>query len=375
MRELVALDMPAGTAVLRHVRDEWDNGNAALIVDQRLPHATKSDLLSQMGAHTVVTATDRTSLSVRHEPMVDGDALVVATSGSTGAPKGVVHTHHGLRCASLASAGGLRCGAEAHWLACLPLSHIGGFGVVTRAWHTGAMLTVHSGFDAEESMNAGATHVSLVATALRRVRPERFVRILLGGSRPPHDLPDNVTTTYGLTESCGGVVYDRRPLAGVEVAISPANEVLLRGPMLMRAYRNVTNPPAHPIDADGWLHTGDLGEFKDGQLHVFGRAGDLIITGGENVWPEQVENALRTHPRVADVVVAGASDPEWGQRVVAWVVPRDSAPSLEELRDHVSSTLPRFAALRQLVVVDQIPVTSLGKPQRAALLASLDDEQ
>ena len=375
MRELVALDMPAGTAALRHVRDEWDNGNAALIVDQRLPHATKSDLLSQMGAHTVVTATDRTSLSVRHEPMVDGDALVVATSGSTGAPKGVVHTHHGLRCASLARAGGLRCGAEAHWLACLPLSHIGGFGVVTRAWHTGAMLTVHSGFDAEESMNAGATHVSLVATALRRVRPERFVRILLGGSRPPHDLPDNVTTTYGLTESCGGVVYDRRPLAGVEVAISPANEVLLRGPMLMRAYRNVTNPPAHPIDADGWLHTGDLGEFKDGQLHVFGRAGDLIITGGENVWPEQVENALRTHPRVADVVVAGASDPEWGQRVVAWVVPRDSAPSLEELRDHVSSTLPRFAALRQLVVVDQIPVTSLGKPQRAALLASLDDEQ
>lgn len=372
MRELVALDMPAGAALLRHVREEWDNGNAVLIVDQRLPHATKADLVLQMGVHALVTAADRTTLSGSHEPMADDDALVVATSGSTGAPKGVVHTHTGLRCASLASAGGLRCGAEAHWLACLPLSHIGGFGVITRAWHTGATLTVQPGFDAEQAMEARATHVSLVATALRRVEPRRFVRILLGGSRPPHDLPDNVTTTYGLTESCGGVVYDRRPLAGVDLAISPVNEVLLRGPMMMRGYRNVTNPPSHPIDNEGWLHTGDLGEIKDGRLHVFGRAGDLIITGGENVWPEQVEDALRTHPQVADVVVAGANDAEWGQRVVAWVVPGDSAPSLEELRDHVSSTLPRFAAPRQLVVIDQIPVTSLGKPQRSALLARLE---
>lgn len=373
MRELVALDLAAGPQMLALILDEWNSGNSVLVVDQRLPHAAKQHLLGALGAHRVSTGHDTTLLSTAHPPMNDGDALVVATSGSTGSPKGVVHTHDGLRAASFASATALACDARDHWLACLPLAHIGGFGVVTRALHTGARLTVLPGFDPDAVLGSGASHVSLVSTALQRLDPARFSRILLGGSRPPRDLPANVTTTYGLTESCGGVVYDRQPLSGVDVTVSTTGEVLLRGPMIMRAYRSMTQEIPHPVDEHGWLHTGDLGEIRNGELHVSGRAGDLIITGGENVWPEQVESALATHAQVRDVVVAGVADKEWGQRVVAWVVTDNPELRLDELREHVASTLPRFAAPRQLVIVHEIPRTALGKPRRSELVQQLGD--
>lgn len=372
VRKLVALDMASGPSIVSRILDQWEKGNAVLVVDQRLPQPAKADLIARVGVHEVVHADTTTVLSAEHPPMQEGDALVVATSGSTGSPKGAVHTHDGLRAASLASATALRCDARDHWLACLPLAHIGGFGVITRALHTGAQLTVLPGFDPDAVLRAGASHVSLVATALQRIDAARFARVLLGGSRPPANLPPNVTITYGLTESCGGVVYDRTPLPGVEVTVSPGGEVLLRGPMMMRGYRTVTDRVAHPIDDRGWLHTGDLGEIRNGELHVSGRAGDLIITGGENVWPENVEDALSTHPRVRDVVVAGVADAEWGQRVVAWVVTDDSGLRLDDLRDHVSSTLPRYCAPRQIVVVDEIPRTALGKPRRSELVRRLE---
>jgi O-succinylbenzoic acid--CoA ligase len=372
MRKLVALDMAAGPTLVEQVLQRWDEGDAVLVVDQRLPQPAKRELVTELGVHEIATAGGATTLSTTNPPMDDGDALVVATSGSTGMSKGVVHTHDGLRSASLSSATALRCGADAHWLACLPLSHIGGFGVVTRALHTGARLTVHSSFDPVAALDVGASHVSLVATALQRIDATRFTRVLLGGSRPPANLPANVTPTYGLTESCGGIVYDRQPIPGVEVTVSASGEVLLRGPMIMRGYRNMSRDIGHPIDENGWLHTGDLGELRGEELHVAGRAGDLIITGGENVWPEQVESALSTHPLVRDVVVAGANDAEWGQRVVAWIVTDGSEISLDALRDHVSSVLPRFAAPRQLVIVERIPRTALGKPRRNELVKQLE---
>jgi O-succinylbenzoic acid--CoA ligase len=161
------------------------------------------------------------------------------------------------------------------------------------------------------------------------------------------------------------VVYDGIPLEGVEITFREG-EVLLRCPMLMRGYRNHPSP----IDDDGWLHTGDLGHWlPDGRLHVEGRRGDMIVTGGENVWPEAVEGVLATHPGVAEVAVAGVPDPEWGAVVTAWVVAADTThpPSLDELRDHVRATLPAFCAPRRLEVVDALPRTALGKIQRHRL--------
>ncbi|MCU1365265.1 MAG: menE [Ilumatobacteraceae bacterium] len=369
MGALVALDLPGGVAFVDALQRIWDRGDAVLPVDQRLPRSAASALLTAMGASSVVDAGGEHVLD-GGQPTEPGDALVMATSGSTGAPKGVVLTHDAVTASALATSARLGVGTDDHWLACLPLAHVGGLSVVTRALRTGTRLTVLGRFEADEVSAAaagGATLTSLVATALRRIDPAIFRCIVLGGSRPPAGRPPNTVTTYGLTETGSGVVYDGVPLEGVEIAIAADREILLRCPMMLRSYRDGTTP----IDAEGWLHTGDLGELlDDGRLHVEGRAGDLIITGGENVWPETVEAALRGHPQVADIGVAGVPDAEWGSRVVAWVVPTapDDPPTLDALRDHVRAAHPAFIAPRELILVDELPRTALGKLRRADLL-------
>ncbi len=193
-----------------------------------------------------------------------------------------------------------------------------------------------------------------------------FHTIVLGGSAPPPTRAANVVTTYGMTETGSGLVYDGVPLDGAEVAISPAGEVMVRGPMLMRAYRD----GSVPFDADGWFATGDGGHFgPGGKLVVSGRLSEMIITGGENVWPAAVEHILRQHPAVSDVAVAGHPDPEWGERVVAFVVPAPNTkePALDDLRALVRQQLAAFAAPRELVLVPSLPRTSIGKLRREEL--------
>lgn len=303
-------------------------------------------------------------------PVEDGDALVVATSGSTGTPKGVVLTHAAVATHAAAVHARLAVDPERdRWLACLPLAHVGGLGVVTRAVVMATPLEVHPRFDpASVAGAAGATLVALVPTALDRLDPavvSRFRWVVLGGSADPGPRPANVVRTYGLTESGGGVVYDGRPLDGVEVR-SVDGELQLRGPVLLRAYRD----GRVPLDGDGWLPTGDLGAVgPDGTVAVHGRRAELIVTGGENVWPAAVEAVLAAHPAVAEVAVAGRADPDWGQRVVAFVVPRlpHDPPDLAALRTAAKERLPAHAAPRELVLVDRLDRTTLGKVRRAAL--------
>ena len=347
MNRLVAIDLPGGPEFVDELRHVWDAGDAAFPVDQRLPRSAKRELCAAMRVGDEV------------QP---GDALVMVTSGSTGTPKGVVLTHDAVAASARATSDRLDVHPDDHWLACLPLSHVGGLSVVTRALHTGTQLTVLPGFDATAIEDAGATLVSLVATALARIDPSRFRTIVLGGSRPPDDRPANCVTTYGMTETGSGVVYDGVPLDDVEVDITPDGEIRLRAPMLLRCYRDGSSP----LDADGWFATGDLGVWlPDGQLHVAGRRGDLIITGGENVWPEAVEAALADHSGVADVMVRGVDDPEWGQVVEALIVPVGAPPTLDSIRAHVKAHHPAFMAPRRLAVVESLPRTSLGKLRRS----------
>jgi O-succinylbenzoic acid--CoA ligase len=171
-----------------------------------------------------------------------------------------------------------------------------------------------------------------------------------------------------MTETGGGVVYNGKPLDNVEVKIAEG-EIHLRCPMLMRAYRD----DQAIVLNDGWYATGDMGAINDsGTISVFGRTTDLIITGGENVWPSVVENSLTSFSLVKEVVVRGTPDATWGQRVVAYVVLNDSlgasdATLLSELREHVKQTLPAFYAPQQVIVLSQIPRTSLGKVDLQAL--------
>ncbi len=365
MAHLVAIDLPGGPEFVDALRREWDGGNAVLPVDQRLPATARAALLDSLAPDRLVDGDGRHHLPGRGTE--NGDALVIATSGATGAPKGVVLTHDAVRTSAMATSARLGITAADTWLACLPLAHIGGLSVITRALELDVSLIVHDGFDADRvsaTARGGATAVSLVATALQRIDPDLFRVIVLGGSRPPTGLPANVYTTYGLTETGSGVVYNGLPLDGVELAIATDGEILVRCPMLLRCYRDSSTP----VDVDGWLHTGDLGEMQpDGRLQVAGRADDLIITGGENVWPDVVEAVIATHPAVREVAVAGATDSEWGQRVVAWIVPHADPPSPAAIRAHVLESLPGFCVPKELRVAEALPRTSMGKLQRHLL--------
>jgi len=329
-------------------------------------------------------------------PVEEGDALVIATSGSSGRAKGVVLTHDALVASARATSARLGVEPDRHtWLACLPLAHVGGLSVVTRAILTGTRLHVLPAFDAERVEALGrsgeATHVSLVAAALRRVDPSSFTRILLGGSRPPGELPPNAVVTYGLTETGSGVIYDGVPLDGVEVAIAhfdggggaadgaggavgdgggDGGEILLRAPMLMRCYRDgTTGRVTGPDRSTTWFATGDAGFLTaTGALSVTGRIAEMINTGGEKVWPDEVERVLATHRGVAEVAVWKRPDPEWGERVVAWVVPAQPPPDVRELKELVAGAIAPWAAPKEIVFTTALPRTASGKVRRSELL-------
>jgi o-succinylbenzoate---CoA ligase len=348
----------------------WAAGDAALPLAVDAPDATISRLTSTIGAGG--------------RPVPDGTALVVATSGSTGEPKGVMLGHDALRASTEASLARLGCVPGDRWLLALPVHHVAGLQVLARARALGTAPVIVDGGDVGAIAAAEAEHVSLVPTQLTRLLDAggdlaRFRTILLGGARPGAALLGRavlagarVVVSYGMTESCGGCVYDGVPLDGVEVDAPPSGPaggpVRLRGPVLSSGYRTA-DADRPVVDDEGWFTTGDLGRVVAGRLEVVGRADDVVVSGGENVPAAAVAARLREHPRVADAGVAGREDPEWGEVVVAVVVPQDPAapPTIDELRDHVGAVYPPPFAPRRLVVVEHLPRDRMGKVTRESL--------
>jgi O-succinylbenzoic acid--CoA ligase len=384
--ELVALDLPGGVGFVDALRAVWDTGDAAAPLDPRLPPIARRALLDALRPTRIVGSDGEQHALADGVGVEAGDALVVATSGTSGQPKGVVLTHDAVAASAVATSARLAVDPARHvWMACLPLAHIGGLAVVTRAVVTGTPLVVLPGFEADVVEEAGrsgrVSHVSLVATALQRLDPSVFTCVLLGGSRVPDAVPPNVVATYGMTETGSGVIYDGWPLEGVEVALRPApgsgggaeatgeGELLIRAPMVFRCYRD--GDDARVVGPDGerdWFATGDAGLLDaEGRVGVSGRLADVITTGAEKVWPDAVERILLGHPGVAEVAVWKRPDPEWGERVVAWVVPTGDGPSLDELRQMVTEGMAPWAAPKELVLVDDLPRTAAGKVRRHAL--------
>lgn len=367
MADLVALDLPGGPGFVDALQRVWDSGDAAFPVDPRLPGAERQRVMEAMAPGAIVEADgERRSLD-GGRPVESGDALVIATSGTTGLPKGVVLTHDAVEASARATSAAIDANPRVdRWLACLPLAHIGGLSVVTRALHTGTPLEVHPTFDPAavlEAADRGVTLVSLVTRALAQVPAERFHTIVIGGAAPPPDRPSNVVATYGMTETGSGVVYDRTPIDGVEIRVDDDGEIWLRGPMLLRAYRDGTDPKV-----DGWFPTGDLGGWSDddGRLVVEGRRGDVIVTGGEKVWPERAEAVITRCLGIGDIALVGRPHPEWGHEVVALICGIE-LPSLDALREAVKSELPAWYAPRSIEQVDELPRTALGKLRRREL--------
>jgi o-succinylbenzoate---CoA ligase len=369
----------AGQAAVAMIDDVWGAGDAALPLDPTLSDAVAERIAAGLGAHAVRDADGERDLEDGVE-VPHGTALVIRTSGTAGAARGVVISHSALDAGVAASVDRLDAGA-ARWLGVLPVHHIAGLLVVLRARAAGTPPVLHDRFDAATVTGAtAATHIALVPTMLHRLLDRgvdvgRFEGILLGGAAPPPDLlarataaGARVTVSYGMTETCGGCVYDGVPLDGVAVAIDPDGRVLLRGTVLADGYR--VGARLVPLrDAGGWFRSNDVGRFDDGRLVVTGRSDDIVVSGGVNVATTEVAAVLRTHPRVADAAVIGVADAEWGLRVVAYVVATDATapPAPEDLRAHVRATAPAAMVPRQVEVVASLPRTALGKVDRGAL--------
>ncbi len=368
MPALVAVPL-AGPVFVKVLRRLWDEGAAVYPLDLRYPPAVRAAVLGRVRPTEVWDERGRRPWP-GGVPAADGDAVVLATSGTTADPKGVVLTHAALEHAARLTSEAVAADPERDmWLCCSPVAHAGGLGVVNRAVRTGTPLVAHAALDPAAVAASGATLTALVPTVLHRLDLAAFRLVLLGGMRIPVDRPANAVATYGLTETMGGVVYDGRPLPGVEVRVTGAGAVEVRSPTALRCYRS-EGAEHDPKAADGWLPTGDAGEVgPDGLLRVHGRVDDVIVTGGEKVWPESVEAVLRRLPGVAEVAVVGRPDPEWGQQVVAVVepAPGTAPPSLAEARAAVKLVLPGWCAPRVVELVAALPRTSSGKVRRAAV--------
>lgn len=376
-REVVALRWPSGPRAAAELERLWGQGRAVLPLRPDLPEAETKRLLD-LARPAALVDPDGVMVLDHSVPAGPDAALCLATAGSTGPPKLVELSHRALQTSARLTIERLGA-AGARWLCCLPLDHVAGIMTLVRSRAAGVEPVVLPRFDPAEVAAAEADAVSLVPAMLDRLLDAgadlaRWRRILLGGAAVRPELLDrarraggNVVRTYGMTETCGGVVYDGRPLDGVEVHVAGDGVVRLRTPTIMDGYR--LDPAAtERAFEDGWFVTRDLGEWDGARLRVRGRADDVVVTGGENVSPEEVEALLASHPKVADVAVAGAGDPEWGQRVVAYVVPAPGqAPTLDELRAHVKRTAAAYKAPRELVLVETLPRLPSGKVARASL--------
>ena len=308
---------------------------------------------------------------------LDEVCAVIHTSGTTSAPRPIELTYGNFLWSALGSSVALGVDPRERWLCNLPLSHVGGLSILLRSAIYATTAVIHERFDTALVLRALAeeeiTLVSLVSTTLARLLdaglhdPPRLRWALTGGGPLPSALLDRAhaagvpaLATYGLTEACSQVSTGSATLFCTRVELAGDGEILVAGP---------TVAPGS-LGPDGRLHTGDLGEIDgDGALRVIGRKADTIISGGENVAPIEVEEALEAHPEVIEAAVLGRPDPQWGEAIVAVVV---TAPDTQlgeaELRDHCLERLAPYKVPKQVrIVSDSLPRTASGKLLRREL--------
>lgn len=373
----VAIALPARRAFVETLHGCMRLGAVAVPVDLRLGAAERRQRTA--GCAALVTkpleglADEGAPLRSTHD--LAATAIVVHTSGTTSGARAVELTYGNWLWSALGSAVALGVDAADKWLCTLPLSHVGGLSILVRSAIYATTVVLHERFDAEaaaDEIATRATLVSVVPTTLARLldaglrHPPALRAALVGGAPIPPALLARAAaagvptvSTYGLTEACSQVTTGGPPLFCTRVALGPAREILVAGPTVA--------PGA--LAQDGWLHTGDEGELDAaGNLTVTGRAGDTIITGGENVAPAEVEAVLETHPAVAEAAVHGAPDPEWGQRVVATVVLAPERTATEDdLRGYCRVRLAGYKVPRVVRFVPELPKTVSGKLLRRSL--------
>ena len=332
---------------------------------------------------------DQNTSPPQSDPQTADVALIIATSGSEGKPRAVCLGNTQLDAAAAASNGRLPLHPGDLWLNCLPLYHIGGQSILWRCARAGATVLLHDGFSAEgvaaDLASHPVTHISLVPAMLARLldlgsQPPASLRIaLIGGAALSRSLYDKAVAagwplypSYGMSETAAQIAtFDPtdgpwqeglvgHPMPGHAIRIRDDGRLCIRGPQIMTGYADGSG-----LDAEGWLTTGDLGRIDAaGRLSILGRADDMLISGGCNIHPQEVESCLAAFPGVIDVAVTGQPDPVWGDLVVALVVGRVTPA---QLLAHARQHLPSAALPRKILGIDQLPRNAAGKLERADL--------
>jgi O-succinylbenzoic acid--CoA ligase len=362
---LVALNFPLGPDLERALRDCVGTSQAFCVLDQRIsPDRRREEVLALGATHLRDAAGTRV---LGHGNEVDDEiGLVMLTSGSSGTPKAVELPWAALVASAELTQESLRGATPTVWFPCLPANHIGGLAVLLRAILSDARLLWGQADEISGAPARGATHVALVRAQLLRHDVSQYAAVLLGGARPLGGLPDNVIATWGMTETGSGVVYNGRPLRDVEVA-SIEGQICVKSPTLFRSYRDGPRPRIlGPDSTEDWFPTGDAGEVVDGLVRVRGRLGYVINTGGEKLWPEDLEAVLAALPGIDDVAITSEDDDEWGQRVLALVVSDDTNLD-QEIRSVASERIGPWAKPKDIRYVTSIPRTPNGKIRRDVL--------
>jgi O-succinylbenzoic acid--CoA ligase len=314
------------------------------------------------------------------EPVDDGCAVVLTTSGSSGEPKGVLLSRDALIASAVATHD--RLGGPGQWLLPMKPYFVGGLQILTRSLVAGTtpVMLGESFTQSAAAMTGARRYTAMVPTQLARYLEtdadalRSFDAIIIGGASTPEPLKlkaaeAGVTAipAYGMTETGSGCVYAGVPLDGTSISLDDDQRILIKGSTLFSGYRLRPELTAEVLK-DGWFRTQDRGELVDGRMRVVGRVDDVVISGGVNVTLTTVQARLLEHPLVKDAVVLGVPDAEWGTRVVAFVVASAGGAGREELRDWVSETLPRTWAPRDVVRLDALPMLASGKVDRQGLL-------
>ncbi len=365
MASLLALDLPLGPDLEKALRRCADVHQAFCVLDQRVAPSRRAEDLRLLGATHIEDASGIRDLAAGEE-VDDEIGLVMLTSGSSGSPKGVVLSWDALRASAALTHEHLQGGEPPVWYPCLPANHIGGLAVLLRAILSNGRLLWGDPRDISDAPRRGATHIALVRAQLFRHDVSGFEAVLLGGARPPGELPTNVIATWGMTETGSGVVYNGRALPGVDVT-SVDGQICVKGPTMFHSYRHSPRPRIiGPDGSDEWFPTGDAGDVVDGLVRVRGRLGFVINSGGEKIWPDDLEAVLAKVPGVLDVAVTSEDDDEWGERIVALIV-SDVVTLDQALQDAAHESIGPWARPKEIRYVQAIPRTSNGKIRRGDL--------
>ncbi len=379
---LAAIELGAPLVML-HPR--WTDAERAAVLTETQPRVVLGTEARGAGEHAPIATVESAIDTSR-------TLAILYTSGTTGRAKGAILSRRAFLASARASAASLPLEPGDRWLLTMTLAHVGGLSIVVRSLIARSTIVLGGTFDVDRTIETVTrdrpTTISLVPTMLGRLLdagwtpPPELRAILLGGAACPDavltraieaGLP--IRTTYGLTEACSQVATARHdvrsrddgagaPLPGTGVRVGAEGTIQVRGPTMFDGW---FPPDAHPspFDADGWYDTGDLGELDArGRLHVLARRSDLIVTGGENVYPAEVEAALERVEGVRAACVFGVDDDHWGQLVAAAIVVDRGGPSDAMIFHLLSTTLSRFKIPKRIARVSELATGSTGKLDR-----------